>query len=91
MDRNYFESLMTFMGLKQFSNYCENVGSREMAGYRFVGMSMFYGLSYLLHPGRIMRSIRNWRRRQSDTVFEERLFAFLRRRGLERDTGSVAM
>jgi radical SAM superfamily enzyme YgiQ (UPF0313 family) len=86
MDRGYFESLMTFMGLKQLSHYCENVGSREIGVYRSVGMSVFYGLSYLLYPGRILRTIRNYRQHKSDTVFEERLFAFLRRRNLERDT-----
>ena len=84
MDRGYFESLMTFMDLKQSSNYCENVGPKEIAFYRFIGMSAFYGLSYLMHPSRVLRSIRNYREHRSDTVFEERLFAFLRRRKLEK-------
>lgn len=84
MDRGYFESLMTFMDLKQSSNYCENVGPNEIAFYRFVGMAAFYGLSYLLHPSRILRSLNNYRQHRSDTVFEERLFAFLRRQRIER-------
>ncbi|MBI3548568.1 MAG: B12-binding domain-containing radical SAM protein [Elusimicrobia bacterium] len=88
MDRSYFESLMTFMDLRQSSNYCENVGSREIAFYRFVGMSAFYGLSFLLHPSRVARSLRNYKEHKSDTVFEERLFAYLRRRKLEK--GSAA-
>jgi len=84
MDREYFTSLMTFMDLKQSSNYCENVGEAEIAAYRLVGMCAFYGLSYLLRPTRILRTIRNYRAHRSDTVFEERLFALLRRRDLER-------
>jgi len=85
MDRDYFTSLMTFMDLKQSSNYCENVGEAEIAAYRLIGMCAFYGLSYLLRPMRILRTIRNYRVHRSDTVFEERLFALLRRNKLERE------
>ncbi len=85
MDRDYFTSLMTFMDLKQSSNYCENVGEVEIAVYRLIGMSAFYGLAYLLRPARIRRAIRNYRAGRSDTVFEERLFALLHRRKLERE------
>jgi anaerobic magnesium-protoporphyrin IX monomethyl ester cyclase len=84
MNREYFTSLMTFMDLKQSSNYCENVGETEISIYRVIGMSLFYGLSYLLRPARVLRTIRNYRAHRSDTVFEERLFAFLRRRKIER-------
>jgi hypothetical protein len=85
MDRHYFTSLMTFMDLKQSANYCENVGGADIAAYRLIGMCAFYGLSYLLRPTRIVRSIRNYRARRSDTVFEERLFALLHRKELERE------
>jgi anaerobic magnesium-protoporphyrin IX monomethyl ester cyclase len=84
MDRDYFTSLMTFMDLKQSSNYCENVGETEISTYRLIGMCAFYAISYLFRPARILRSIHNYRAHQSDTVFEERLFALLRRKKLER-------
>ncbi|MBI3289653.1 MAG: hypothetical protein HYZ74_09070, partial [Elusimicrobia bacterium] len=84
MDRAYFEGLMTFMDLSTTVNYCENVGSREIAFYRLLGMCAFYGLSYVMHPSRILRSWRNYQAHKSDTVFEERLFALLRRRRLEK-------
>jgi radical SAM superfamily enzyme YgiQ (UPF0313 family) len=84
MDRDYFTSLMTFMDLKQSSNYCENVGETEISIYRLIGMSAFYAIAYLLRPTNIARTIRNYRAHKSDTVFEERLFAFLRRKKLER-------
>ncbi len=84
MNRDYFTSLMTFMDLKQSSNYCENVGPLEISTYRLIGMCAFYGLSYLLRPASIVRTIRNYRTHKSDTIFEERLFALLRRKNLER-------
>jgi anaerobic magnesium-protoporphyrin IX monomethyl ester cyclase len=83
MNRGYFESLMTFMDISQPTNYCENVGPREIAFYRLLGLSLFYGLSYLLHPSAVLRSWRNWKARRSDTVFEQRIFALARRRRLE--------
>ncbi len=84
MDRDYFTSLMTFMDLRQSSNYCENVGEIEISMYRLVGMCAFYGLSYLLRPARLVRFFRNYRTHKSDTVFEERLFSLLRRKKIER-------
>lgn len=90
MDRAYFESLMTFMDIRQPTNYCENVGAPEIAFYRVLGLSLFYGLSYLLHPGAVLRSWRNWKARRSDTVFEQRVFALIRRRRLERTRPPVA-
>ncbi len=86
LDNSYFESLMIFMGLGKSSNVCENVGSRELGFYRLIGMSTFYGLSYLLHPSHILRSIRNYKTNRSDTVFEERLFATFRRLRIEATT-----
>lgn len=84
LDQAYFESLMSFMGVGESNSYCASVGARELAFYRVAGMAMFYSLSYLLHPSRILRSIRNWRSQRSDTVFEQRFFALLRRWKLEK-------
>jgi len=83
LDRDYFVSLMSLMDLQASSTYCEKVGPRELAFYRLFGMAAFYGLSYLLYPRRITRTIRNYRNGRSDTLFEERLFGFLRRLRLE--------
>ena len=85
VDRRYFESLMTFMDISQPTNYCENVGAREIALYRLLGLSLFYGLSYLLHPSAVLRTWRNWTAGRSDTVIEQRVFALLRRPALSRD------
>jgi anaerobic magnesium-protoporphyrin IX monomethyl ester cyclase len=90
MDRGYFEGLMTFMDLSQTVNYCEMVGAKEIAFYRLFGMCSFYGLSYLMHPSRILRSWANYKAHKSDTVFEERLFALLRRRKMEKKALAAA-
>ena len=90
MDRAYFESLMTLMDIRRPTNYCQNVGAREIVFYRLSGLALFYGLSYLLHPSAILRSWRNWRAGRSDTVFEQRVFALMRRRRLEQARTSAA-
>lgn len=90
MDRTYFESLMSFMNIKAEHTYCENIGARELAWYRAVGMGLMYGLSYLLHPARVLRSWRNFREHRSDTVFEERLFALIKRRDLAKRAAVVS-
>lgn len=82
MDRSYFASLMSFMDLNTASQYCENVGSKELGFYRTLGMCAFYGLSLVFRPSRVLRLVRNYRAERSDTVFEERLFAIIRRRKL---------
>lgn len=84
MDREYFASLMSFMDLKRSSTYCERVGPFELSCYRLVGMSVCYGLSYALHPSRMIRSIRNYRSHRSESSFEVRLFGMLRRRQIEK-------
>jgi radical SAM superfamily enzyme YgiQ (UPF0313 family) len=89
LGRPYFESLMTYMDLKQHSNYCENVAPIEISFYRLVGMSLFYTISYLLNPSRLLRTLRNYRENRSDTVFEERLFGLLRRKRLEKEMATV--
>ncbi|MBI3555994.1 MAG: B12-binding domain-containing radical SAM protein [Deltaproteobacteria bacterium] len=80
--RDYYGTLMAFMNLRQSSRYCENVGPTELAAYRLIGMSVFYGLSYILYPRRILRSVRNYKNHRSDTIFEERLFGLIKRKWL---------
>ncbi|MBI3021810.1 MAG: B12-binding domain-containing radical SAM protein [Candidatus Omnitrophica bacterium] len=79
MDNDYFESLLCFMDLSKSSRYCERIGPLELNIYRCVGMSLFYVLSYLRHPARIVRTIRNLWHSESATVFEQRLIEMKRR------------
>ena len=77
---------MVFQNIRRSSYFCENIGSRELSFYRLVGLCSFYGFGYLLHPSRILRTIRNYKADRSDTVFEERLFALFHRRQIEMAT-----
>lgn len=79
MDNDYFESLVCFMDLSRSSRYCERVGPFELNVYRVAGMAAFYGLSYLRHPSRILRTLRNLWHREATTVFEQRLIDISRR------------
>jgi anaerobic magnesium-protoporphyrin IX monomethyl ester cyclase len=83
MDREYFTSLMGFADLTRTADYCEHVRPGEITAYRLVGLSLFYGFSYLLRPTRILRSINNYRNGVSDTSFESRIFGLIRRRRME--------
>lgn len=79
MDDNYFESLICYMDLSRSSRYCERIGPTELNFYRVTGMMIFYVLSYLFYPTRILRSIRNIRNHTATTVFEQRIIDLLRR------------
>ena len=74
LNDEYFRSLLCQMDLTHSKSYCENISSRVLSVYRFVGMSLFYLLSYLLYPSRIFRSIKNiFISRITNTVFEQRI------------------
>lgn len=79
MNDDYFESLVCYMDLSRSSRYCERIGPKELNLYRFIGMSVFYLLSYLLYPARILRTIHNIRNRTAITVFEQRVIDLLHR------------
>jgi radical SAM superfamily enzyme YgiQ (UPF0313 family) len=80
LDEAYFDTLLAQMDLGVTETYCETVSGKVLRRYRIMGMSLFYGLSYLLRPGRVLRSIRNiFIENMSDTVFEQRVFEMWRR------------
>lgn len=82
LDEAYYYSLACYMDMKVSSDYCENVGPRELNMYRVFGMCVFYGLTYLTRPWRILRSLRNFWTDNSDTVFEQRVLDMWKRRRL---------
>ncbi len=70
----YYRSLLCQMDLTETSTYCENIGPRELQFYRVTGMCLFYLLSYLLRPARIIRSFKNiFILKRTSTVFEQRV------------------
>lgn len=76
---DYFARLgyMDVTGTKSVSRY---ISTAELNIYLVLGMSAFYAISYARYPGRILRTIRNVRAERSETVLEQRLVEFKRRR-----------
>lgn len=72
------------MDLNSNTVYCEEVSGQTIRWLRLIGMSLFYGLSYLLRPVRIVRSLNNiFVTKSTNTVFEQRVLEKLQRRNLE--------
>ncbi len=79
LDDNYFRSLVAFMDVFSSTEYCRQISGRELKWWRFIGMSSFFGLSYLVRPWRLFKLIKSLIKNESDTVLEQRLGAVLRR------------
>lgn len=56
------------------------IGTLELNLYLLLGMSAFYAISYARYPRRILRTWRNVGNNRSETVLEQRLVEFKRRR-----------
>ena len=57
-DDEYFHSLITQFDFTVQKTVCRHVGAVEVLVYRILGMSVFYVLSYLRSPVRILRLLR---------------------------------
>ena len=85
----YFESLITQFDFTASKSYCRDIGTIELSSYRIIGMSIFYGLSYLRCPGRLLRliklsriSISKTQDFEPDSMFEQRIFDYIARKSL---------
>ena len=85
----YFESLITQFDFTASKSYCRDIGTIELSSYRIIGMSIFYGLSYLRCPGRLLRLIKLSRifisktqDFEPDSMFEQRIFDYIARKSL---------
>ena len=86
LDSRYFRSLVAFMDVFSATDYCRNISGRELAWWRFFGMSSFFALSYLVRPWRLVKLVKNLITNEGDTVLEQRLAAVLRRLKATRTT-----
>ncbi len=78
---DYFNSLLGQMDINSCTVYSEKMSGHTIRWMRLVGMSLFYGLSYLLRPARIVRSFRNiFITKTTNTVFEQRILEMIQRR-----------
>ena len=78
----YFLSLATLSHYNLFPtniSYNKSIGRYELYIYRMLGMIISYSLSYILRPGRIIRTIKSLFSASSSTVAEQRLKDLLRK------------
>ena len=75
---SYFESLMTQFDLFIVKTVCKKMPALELMLYRTIAISLFYGISYLRSPKKIMRLIKIFRGTSKDfkanSLFERRSF-----------------
>lgn len=86
-DDDYFAHL-GYMDMTSASSVSRHIGARELRLYCVLGMSAFYAISYARYPSRIVRTVRNLRADRSETVLEQRLVEFKRRRARRDDAAS---
>ena len=78
----YFEDLMTQFDFTVTRSYCRYVGPFEIFLYRTLGMSIFYILSYLRVPSRLLRLVKCIFKKGSfkpRSLFEQRIYDFVTR------------
>ena len=78
----YFLSLASLSHYNLFPtniSYNKSIGRYELYIYRMLGMIISYSLSYILRPGRIIRTIKSLFSASSSTVAEQRLKDLLRK------------
>lgn len=82
LNKQYFEGLICQMDLMEGNNCPTLLNKKELIMWRILGMMLFYTLSYLFYPKRILRSYHNiFVSRLTSTVFEQRIVEALRKRG----------
>lgn len=80
LNDEYFESLGINFQLAHRKQYCKAVGPTELFFYRSLGMSVFYGLYYLMRPWKLCSFVKNiFSYDRSNSVFEQRLIQNFRK------------
>ena len=59
LDDTYYASLLSYSDVSGAVSYAGSLDSKRLQRYRLAGLSMFYLTSYLTHPSRPLRSLRN--------------------------------
>ena len=80
LNDEYFDSLGQNISLRKKKRYCKNVSPIELYIYQFFGMSMFYGIYYIIRPQKLVNFIRNiFGETLSNSVFEQRITQGIKR------------
>ncbi len=67
LDSDYFLALTSYSDLRYSRSYAPRLSSRRLSFYRLGSMALFYAISYLLHPSRILRLIFNFIRGREES------------------------
>lgn len=76
----YFEGLITQFDFTVAKTVCRYVGPLEILTYRVLGMGIFYLLSYLRSPSRLLRLFKSLFQKshfQPRSLFEQRVYDFI--------------
>jgi radical SAM superfamily enzyme YgiQ (UPF0313 family) len=71
LDDEFFLSLSSYINLTDAVSYAEKLSSRGLAAYRLGGLMLFYSLSFLFHPWRVVRVVTNMLNHRADTRIEQ--------------------
>jgi radical SAM superfamily enzyme YgiQ (UPF0313 family) len=79
LDDDYFADLLSYSDFTRTVSYCDWLSDHELRRYRTAAMALFYGVSYVAHPGRPFRSLANLVRARYESRMEMSLGNLLRR------------
>ena len=79
LDDDYYASLLSYSDISGSVSYADTLTSSQLQRYRVGGLLLFYGVSYLTHPARPLRSLRNIVRRRYESRMEMSFRNLLRR------------
>ncbi len=70
LDDDYYASLLSYSDVSSAVSYAAALDSTRLQRYRLAGLLLFYGVSYLTHPGRPLRSLYNIATRRYESRLE---------------------
>jgi radical SAM superfamily enzyme YgiQ (UPF0313 family) len=70
LDDDYYASLLSYSDISGAVSYAEALDSKRLQRYRLAGLGLFYGVSYLTHPARPLRSLYNIATRRYESRME---------------------
>jgi anaerobic magnesium-protoporphyrin IX monomethyl ester cyclase len=90
LDDDYYASLLSYSDISGSVSYAEGVASAQLQCYRVGGLLLFYGASYLTHPGRPLRSLYNIVTRRYESRMEMSFGNLVRRLSTARAQAGAA-
>src|SRR5499425_2829794 len=70
LDDDYYASLLSYSDIAGAVSYADELDSAQLHRYRLAGLLAFYGVSYLTHPLRPLRSLYNVATRRYESRME---------------------